>query len=59
VSPGDVTTTYDWKTVEEGVATSVFVATSPLLAQHGAAASALDPAAAARLWDVSVELINQ
>jgi hypothetical protein len=26
---------YDWKTVEEGAATSVFVATSPLLAGIG------------------------
>ena len=63
-----------WKTPEQGAATSVFVATSPLLkgiggryfedvneavvgrlsARHGVAPYALDPEAAARLWDVSV-----
>jgi NAD(P)-dependent dehydrogenase (short-subunit alcohol dehydrogenase family) len=63
-----------WKTPEQGAATSVFVATSPLLdgvggryfedvneavvgelsARNGVAAYALDPEAAARLWDVSV-----
>jgi NAD(P)-dependent dehydrogenase (short-subunit alcohol dehydrogenase family) len=79
----EIDRTYDWKTVEEGAATSVFVATSPLLVgiggryfedcheaavvdpvvgyqtQHGVAAYALDPQAAARLWDVSLELLNQ
>jgi NAD(P)-dependent dehydrogenase (short-subunit alcohol dehydrogenase family) len=63
-----------WKTPQQGAATSVFVATSPLLdgvggryfedvneavvgelsARNGVAAYALDPEAAARLWDVSV-----
>ncbi|MCM3886975.1 SDR family NAD(P)-dependent oxidoreductase [Frankia sp. R82] len=63
-----------WKTPEQGAATSVLLATSPLLAgiggryfedcheaevgalsaRHGVAAHALDPEAAARLWDVSV-----
>jgi NAD(P)-dependent dehydrogenase (short-subunit alcohol dehydrogenase family) len=63
-----------WKTPEQGAATSVFVATSPLLdgvggryfedvneavvgelsARNGVAAYALDPEAAARLWDVSL-----
>ncbi|MCL9796572.1 SDR family NAD(P)-dependent oxidoreductase, partial [Frankia sp. AgKG'84/4] len=62
-----------WKTPEQGAATSVLVATSPLLdgvggryfedcheaepgvqgPRHGVAAHALDPAAAARLWEVS------
>ncbi|EFC81124.1 SDR family NAD(P)-dependent oxidoreductase [Parafrankia sp. EUN1f] len=62
-----------WKTPEQGAATSVLVATSPLLAgiggryfedcneaqvgilgaRNGVAAYALDPDAAARLWDVS------
>ncbi len=62
-----------WKTPEQGAATSVLVATSPLLdgvggryfedcneaesgvqgPRHGVAAYALDPAAAARLWEVS------
>jgi NAD(P)-dependent dehydrogenase (short-subunit alcohol dehydrogenase family) len=79
----EIDRTYDWKTVEEGAATSVFVATSPLLAgiggryfedcheaavvdpavgherQQGVAAYALDPQAAARLWEVSLELLNQ
>jgi NAD(P)-dependent dehydrogenase (short-subunit alcohol dehydrogenase family) len=74
---------YDWKTVEEGAATSVFVATSPLLAgiggryfedchqaqivdpkigqesQHGVAAYALDPQTAEKLWDVSLQMLNQ
>jgi NAD(P)-dependent dehydrogenase (short-subunit alcohol dehydrogenase family) len=74
---------YDWKTVEEGAATTVFVATSPLLngiggryfedcheaaivdpaigheTQKGVAAYALDPEAATRLWDVSLELLNR
>ncbi|ONH60499.1 oxidoreductase [Frankia sp. CcI49] len=62
-----------WKTTEQGAATSVLVATSPLLAgiggryfedcneaqvgvlgaRNGVAAYALDPDAAAQLWDVS------
>ncbi|CUU55328.1 NAD(P)-dependent dehydrogenase, short-chain alcohol dehydrogenase family [Parafrankia irregularis] len=62
-----------WKTPEQGAATSVLVATSPLLAgiggryfedcneaqvgvlgaRNGVAAYALDPDAAAQLWDVS------
>jgi NAD(P)-dependent dehydrogenase (short-subunit alcohol dehydrogenase family) len=70
---------YDWKTVEEGAATTVFVATSPLLngiggryfedcheaevvdpavgheRQKGVAAYALDPQAAAKLWEVSLQ----
>jgi NAD(P)-dependent dehydrogenase (short-subunit alcohol dehydrogenase family) len=74
---------YDWKTVQEGAATSVFVATSPLLdgvggryfencqqapvvdpkigheRQQGVAAYALDPQTAERLWDVSLQLLNQ
>jgi NAD(P)-dependent dehydrogenase (short-subunit alcohol dehydrogenase family) len=64
-----------WKTPEQGAATSVLVATSPLLegvggryfedcneagpnqpgTRRGVAAWALDPEAAARLWDVSVQ----
>jgi NAD(P)-dependent dehydrogenase (short-subunit alcohol dehydrogenase family) len=68
-------TTVSWKTPEQGAATSVLVATSPLLkgiggryfedcaeaganqpgTRTGVAPHALDPAAAARLWDVSVE----
>ncbi|MBL7495955.1 SDR family NAD(P)-dependent oxidoreductase [Frankia sp. CNm7] len=63
-----------WKTPEQGAATSVLVATSPLLdgvggryfedcneaevgvlsARNGVAPFALDPDAAARLWDVSL-----
>jgi NAD(P)-dependent dehydrogenase (short-subunit alcohol dehydrogenase family) len=66
-----------WKTPEQGAATSVLVATSPLLegvggryfedcneagpnqpgTRRGVAAYALDPAAAARLWQVSVETL--
>jgi len=62
-----------WKTPEQGAATSILVATSPLLAgvggryfedcneaevgklsaRNGVAAFALDPEAAARLWQVS------
>jgi NAD(P)-dependent dehydrogenase (short-subunit alcohol dehydrogenase family) len=77
----EIDRSYDWKTVEEGAATTVFVATSPLLAgiggryfedcheaevvdpkigherQQGVAAYALDPEAAARLWDMSLELL--
>jgi NAD(P)-dependent dehydrogenase (short-subunit alcohol dehydrogenase family) len=66
-----------WKTTEQGAATSVLVATSPLLegiggryfedcneagpnqpgVRGGVAAYALDPEAAARLWQVSVETL--
>ncbi len=67
-----------WKTPEQGAATSVLVATSPLLegvggryfedcneagpnlpgTRTGVAAYALDPEAAARLWQVSVETLT-
>jgi NAD(P)-dependent dehydrogenase (short-subunit alcohol dehydrogenase family) len=67
----------EWKTPEQGAATSVLVATSPLLegiggryfedcneaevgklsARHGVAQYALDPDAAARLWQVSVNTL--
>lgn len=67
-----------WKTPEQGAATSVLVATSPLLkgvggryfedcaeagpyvppAMSGVAAHALDPEAAARLWDLSVAMTS-
>jgi NAD(P)-dependent dehydrogenase (short-subunit alcohol dehydrogenase family) len=66
-----------WKTPEQGAATSVLVATSPLLdgiggryfedcneagpnrpgSRFGVAAYALDPDAAARLWQVSVDTL--
>ncbi|MGJ6969092.1 SDR family NAD(P)-dependent oxidoreductase [Streptosporangium sp. G11] len=66
-----------WKTPEQGAATSVLVATSPLLegiggryfedcneagrnqpgSRSGVAAYALDPEAAARLWQVSIETL--
>jgi NAD(P)-dependent dehydrogenase (short-subunit alcohol dehydrogenase family) len=66
-----------WKTPEQGAATSVLVATSPLLdgvggryfedcneaglnqpgSRRGVAAYALDPDAAARLWQVSVDTL--
>jgi NAD(P)-dependent dehydrogenase (short-subunit alcohol dehydrogenase family) len=66
-----------WKTPEQGAATSVLVATSPLLdgvggryfedcneaepnqpgTRRGVAAYALDPEAAARLWQVSAEML--
>jgi NAD(P)-dependent dehydrogenase (short-subunit alcohol dehydrogenase family) len=66
-----------WKTVEQGAATSVLVATSPLLdgiggryfedcneaepnrpgSRFGVAAYALDPGAAARLWQVSLDTL--
>ncbi len=65
-----------WKTPEQGAATSVLLAASPLLdgisgryfedcneagppidARHGVAAYALDPDAAARLWQVSVDTL--
>ncbi|HEX5406740.1 MAG TPA: SDR family NAD(P)-dependent oxidoreductase [Pseudonocardiaceae bacterium] len=68
-----------WKTAEQGAATSVFVATSPLLAgiggryfensteagfnqpgtRTGVAPYALDPAAAERLWQVSVATLTR
>jgi NAD(P)-dependent dehydrogenase (short-subunit alcohol dehydrogenase family) len=68
-------TTVAWKTPEQGAATSLLVATSPLLkgisghyfencaeagpnqpgTRTGYAPHAIDPEAAARLWDVSVE----
>ncbi|ADP83061.1 SDR family NAD(P)-dependent oxidoreductase [Pseudofrankia inefficax] len=66
-----------WKTPEQGAATSVLVATAPLLdgvggryfedcneaevgvltARNGVAPFALDPEAAARLWEVSVQTL--
>ncbi|HEY3717366.1 MAG TPA: SDR family NAD(P)-dependent oxidoreductase [Jatrophihabitantaceae bacterium] len=66
-----------WKTPEQGAATSVLLATSPLLegiggryfddcneaevgklsARNGVAAYALDPDAAARLWQVSLDTL--
>jgi NAD(P)-dependent dehydrogenase (short-subunit alcohol dehydrogenase family) len=66
-----------WKTPEQGAATSILIATSPLLdgvggryfedcteakvgelsARNGVAAYALDPEAAARLWQVSLEML--
>jgi NAD(P)-dependent dehydrogenase (short-subunit alcohol dehydrogenase family) len=66
-----------WKTPEQGAATSVLVAASPLLdgvggryfedcneaepnqpgTRHGVAPYALDPEAAQRLWQVSVEML--
>jgi NAD(P)-dependent dehydrogenase (short-subunit alcohol dehydrogenase family) len=66
-----------WKTPEQGAATSVLVATSPLLdgvggryfedcneaevgrlsGRHGVAEYALDPEAAARLWQVSLDTL--
>jgi NAD(P)-dependent dehydrogenase (short-subunit alcohol dehydrogenase family) len=71
-------TSYWWKTPEQGAATSVLLATSPLLdgiggryfedcneaelnqpggARRGVAAYALDPDAASRLWNVSLEML--
>ncbi|MEX5637603.1 SDR family NAD(P)-dependent oxidoreductase [Parafrankia sp. FMc2] len=67
-----------WKTPEQGAATSILVAVSPLLAgaggryfedcneaevgvlsaRNGVAAYALDPQAAARLWDVSEQTLH-
>jgi NAD(P)-dependent dehydrogenase (short-subunit alcohol dehydrogenase family) len=67
-----------WKTPEQGAATSILVATSPLLdgvggryfedcneaevgklsARNGVAEFALDPDAATRLWQVSVETLG-
>jgi hypothetical protein len=70
---------YPWKTVEQGAATSVLLAASPLVAgvtgryfedcneavvatdpdaENGVQPHALDPAAAARLWDVSLEMVS-
>jgi len=69
--------TISWKTPEQGAATSVLLATSPLVEgiggryfedceealpnvpgeARGVAAYALDPEAAARLWQVSAELV--
>jgi hypothetical protein len=68
----------DWKTPEQGAATSVLLATAPLLdgiggryfedcneaepnqpgTRRGVAAYALDPDEAARLWDVSSEMLG-
>ncbi|MFC5261612.1 SDR family NAD(P)-dependent oxidoreductase [Kribbella qitaiheensis] len=70
---------YAWKTVEQGAATSVLLAASPLLEgvggryfedvneaephvpdrQDGVAEYALDPEAATRLWDVSLDHVNR
>jgi NAD(P)-dependent dehydrogenase (short-subunit alcohol dehydrogenase family) len=70
--------TAKWKTTEQGAATSILVATSPLLdgiggryfedcneaevgelsARNGVAAFALDPEAAARLWQVSLDTLG-
>lgn len=67
-----------WKTIEQGAATSILVATSPLLdgiggryfedcteaeigalsARNGVAEYALDPEAAARLWQVSLDTLT-
>ena len=69
--------TANWKTTEQGAATSVLVAASPLLdgisgryfedcneagpnqpgTRTGVADYALDPAAAERLWELSLEMI--
>jgi NAD(P)-dependent dehydrogenase (short-subunit alcohol dehydrogenase family) len=69
---------YQWKTTQQGAATSLLLAVSPLLegvggryfedcneaivvvppANSGVADYALDPVAAARLWDVSIEMLN-
>jgi NAD(P)-dependent dehydrogenase (short-subunit alcohol dehydrogenase family) len=66
-----------WKTPQQGAATSVLIATSPLLddiggryfedcneaevgklsARHGVAEYALDPEAAARLWQISLDTL--
>jgi NAD(P)-dependent dehydrogenase (short-subunit alcohol dehydrogenase family) len=68
---------FHWKTPEQGAATSVLLAASPLLegiggryfedcneaglsqpgTGHGVAAHALDPNAAARLWEVSLQML--
>jgi NAD(P)-dependent dehydrogenase (short-subunit alcohol dehydrogenase family) len=69
---------FRWKTPEQGAATAVLLATSPLLegiggryfedcnealpnqpgTGHGVAAYALDPNAAARLWEVSLQTLT-
>lgn len=70
---------YPWKTPEQGAATSVLLAASPLLegvsgryfedcneavlttdpdAETGIRPHALDPVAAAHLWDVSIDLLG-
>jgi NAD(P)-dependent dehydrogenase (short-subunit alcohol dehydrogenase family) len=71
-------TAVSWKTVEQGAATSVLLAASPLVdgvsgryfedcneaepnrpgVRRGVAAHALDPEKAARLWQVSLDLLN-
>jgi len=68
---------FEWKTPEQGAATSVLLAASPLLdgvggryfedcneaepnrpgSRRGVAPYALDPAAAARLWQVSLDML--
>ena len=68
---------FHWKTPEQGAATAVLLATSPLLegiggryfedcneagpsqpgTGHGVAAYALDPDAAARLWEISLQTL--
>jgi len=73
----ELAATISWKTPEQGAATSVLLATSPLVEgiggryfddcnealpsvpgeARGVAAYALDPEAAARLWQVSTDLI--
>ncbi|GIH22262.1 oxidoreductase [Acrocarpospora phusangensis] len=71
--------TYDWKTPEQGAATSVLLAASPLLdgvtgryfedcdeaaatadptAGEGVRTYALDPEAATRLWEVSLDMVG-
>ena len=79
----EIDANYQWKTTEQGAATSILLAVSPLLdgvggryfedcnesgiidpaegisTQHGVAAWAVDPAAATRLWDVSVALLGE
>jgi NAD(P)-dependent dehydrogenase (short-subunit alcohol dehydrogenase family) len=70
-------TDFEWKTPEQGAATSVLLAASPLLdrvggryfedcneaepnrpgSRRGVAAHALDPEAAARLWQVSLDML--
>ena len=70
---------YPWKTPEQGAATSVLLAASPLIegvsgryfedcneaepttdpdAENGVRPHALDPEAAAHLWDVALKLVN-
>jgi NAD(P)-dependent dehydrogenase (short-subunit alcohol dehydrogenase family) len=71
-------TDFEWKTPEQGAATSVLLAASPLLdgvggryfedcneaepnrpgSRRGVAAHALDPEAAARLWQVSLDMLT-